>query len=167
MVTHEEQIGVLLRQFYLKSGKLLLIATVESATGGKIADKITSIPGSSAYFKGSVIAYSNEVKTTVVGVKRETIESHGAVSSETAVEMARGGMKLLNTDICIADTGIAGPGGSTPDKPVGLFYIGLAHKDGVQSHKYVFQGDREQNKQQAVVAALGMLTDYLHSLINS
>ena len=161
MAELETEIGRLIREYQAETGKLLTIGTVESATGGRIADRITNVPGSSDYFKGSVVAYSNEVKTAVVGVKKATLENHGAVSEQTALEMARGGRRLLDVDICVCDTGIAGPAGSTPSKPVGLFYLGLAAKDTSLSQKHIFPGDREGNKRDAAEAALDMLKQYL------
>jgi nicotinamide-nucleotide amidase len=142
----------------------LTLGVVESATGGLIVHRITGVPGSSAYFKGSVTSYSNEVKIKVVGVKAGTLEKHGAVSSQVALEMAAGGRKLLGVDICLADTGIAGPEGATPGKPVGLFYVALAHREGVSSRKYEFHGDRARNKRSAAEAALGWLREYLQGL---
>jgi PncC family amidohydrolase len=161
MAELEAEIARLIREYQAKTGKLLTIGTVESATGGRIADRITNIPGSSDYFKGSVVAYSNEAKIALVRVKKATLENYGAVSEQTALEMARGGRKLLNVDICISDTGIAGPAGATPEKLVGLFYLGLAAKDASFSQKYVFSGNREGNKQDAAEAALNMLKQYL------
>lgn len=140
------------------------VGTVESATGGLVANLITEIPGSSGYFKGSVVSYSNEVKNRVIGVKSETLEKYGAVSHQVAEEMAIGGRKLLNVDICLADTGIAGPRGATRGKPVGLFYLGMARKDGTFSRKYQFHGARGQNKQRAAEVILGWLKEYLTSL---
>ena len=154
----EQEIGNLLRQ------KGLTLGVVESASGGLISHRITNVPGSSDYYKGSVTAYSNEVKIKVVGVKEATLGQYGAVSSKVAEEMAQGGRKILGADICLADTGIAGPSGTTPGKPVGLFYIGLSHRAGTYSQKHNFHGDREQNKQSAAEAALGWLKDYLLSL---
>ena len=158
MTSIEQEIGNLLRQ------KGLTLGAVESASGGLISHLITNVPGSSDYYRGSVTAYSNEVKIKVVGVKEETIKKYGAVSAPVAEEMAKGGRKLLATDICLADTGIAGPGGATPRKPVGLFYIGLSHQGGSYSRQHNFQGDREQNKRRAAEAALGWLKEYLMSL---
>lgn len=158
MTSLEQEIGNLLRQ------KGMTLGVVESATGGLISHRITNVPGSSDYFKGSVTAYSNEAKVKVVGVKAETINRYGAVSSQVAEEMAEGGRKLLAVDICLADTGIAGPSGATPGKPMGLFYLGLSHQGGAYSRKHDFQGDREQNKQSAAEAALGWLKEYLESL---
>ena len=158
MANLEKEIGGLLRE------KGLTLGVVESATGGLISHRITNVPGSSDYYKGSVTAYSNETKTKVVGVKEETIKKYGSVSSQVAEEMAEGGRKLLAVDICLADTGITGPGGATPGKPVGLFYIGLSHQGGTYSQKHNFRGDREQNKQSAAEAALSWLKEYLESL---
>jgi nicotinamide-nucleotide amidase len=147
----------------LKQRKLT-VGVVESATGGLISHEITGVPGSSDYFKGAVVSYSNEVKIKVVGVKAATLKKYGAVSLQVAEEMAAGGRKLLAVDICLADTGIAGPGGATPGKPVGLFYLGLAHKGGVFSRKHEFYGSRIQNKKSAAEAALKWLKEYLKSL---
>jgi PncC family amidohydrolase len=161
MAELEVEIARLIREYQAKTGKSLTVGTVESATGGKIADRITNVPGSSDYFKGSIVAYSTEVKIALLGVKKATIENYGAVSEQTALEMAQGGRKLLDVDICVADTGIAGPSGATPEKPVGLFYLGLAAKDENVSQKHVFQGNREENKRDAAEAALNMLKQYL------
>ena len=150
--------GNLLRQ------KGLTLGVVESATGGLISHLITDVPGSSDYYKGSVTAYSNETKIRVVGVKEESINKYGAVSARVAEEMAQGGKKILATNICLADTGIAGPAGATSEKPVGLFYIGLSHQAGTYSRKHNFQGDREQNKLAAAETALSWLKEYLMSL---
>jgi len=154
----EQAVGQLLQQ------KGLTLGVVESATGGLISHLITNIPGSSEYYKGAITAYSNEVKIKIVGVKATTIAKYGAVSPQVAREMAQGGRKLLGVDICLADTGIAGPAGATPDKPVGLFYIGLSHHDGTVSREYYFPGNREQNKQSTAEAALIWLKEYLVSL---
>ncbi len=158
MANLEQEVGNLLRQ------KGLTLGIVESATGGLISHLITNVPGSSDYYKGSVTAYSNEVKIKVVGVEEATINRYGAVSHQVAEEMAQGGRKILASDICLADTGIAGPSGATPGKPVGLFYIGLSHQARTYSQKYSFQGNREQNKRQAAEAALAWLKEYLISL---
>jgi nicotinamide-nucleotide amidase len=154
----EEEVGALLRQ------KGLTLGVVESASGGLISHRITNVPGSSDYYKGSVTAYSNEVKIKVVGVRETTINRYGVVSAEVAKEMAQGGRKILAADICLADTGIAGPAGATPGKPVGLFYIGLSHGEKTLTRKHNFHGDREQNKQSAAEAALLWLKEYLISL---
>ena len=161
MAELEAEIARLIREYQAQTGKFLTIGTVESATGGRIADRITNVPGSSDYFKGSVVAYSNEVKIALLGVKKTTIENYGAVSEQTALEMAQGGRKLLDVDICLSDTGIAGPLGATPEKPLGLFYLGLAARDASLSQKHVFPGNREKNKRDAAEAALNMLKQYL------
>ena len=158
MADLEQEVGRLLRQ------KGLTLGIVESATGGLVSHLITNVPGSSNYYKGSVTAYSNEAKIKVVGVKADTINRYGAVSYQVAEEMAQGGRKILAADICLADTGIAGPSGATPGKPVGLFYIGLSHQAGTYSQKHYFQGSREQNKHRAAEAALAWLKEYLMSL---
>ncbi len=155
MANLEQEVGELLRQ------KGLTLGVVESATGGLISHRITNIPGSSDYYRGSVTSYSNEAKISVVGVKEETISGYGAVSPQVAEEMAAGGRKVLAVDICLADTGIAGPGGATPGKPVGLFYIGLSHASGTYSQKHNFTGTREGNKESAAEAALRWLKEYL------
>ena len=137
------------------------IATAESCTGGLLAHTLTKIPGSSAYFKGGVVSYSNEVKMKVLGVKRETLEQYGAVSEQTAREMAEGVKNLMEVDVAVATTGIAGPGGGTPSKPVGLVYIGLATPEGVEVKRFLFNGDRLYNKEQFCNAALNMVLEYL------
>lgn len=144
----------------LKERKLTL-GLVESATGGLVSHLVTGVAGSSDYFRGSVIAYGNEIKTGVVGVKKATLNRHGAVSRQVAEEMARGGQKRLGVDICLADTGLAGPGGATPQKPVGLFYLGLAHSGNTYSQEHRFTGSREQNKLSAALASLKWLKEYL------
>ena len=154
----EQEIGELLLE------KGLTLGVVESATGGLLSHRITNVPGSSDYYKGSVTAYSNEVKSGVVGVSQDTLIQYGAVSPQVAEELAEGGKLLLGADICIADTGIAGPGGATAEKAVGLFYLGLSHGERTYSRKHQFKGDREQNKQSAAEAALSWLKEYLAKL---
>jgi nicotinamide-nucleotide amidase len=154
----EKTIGTIL------SNKRMTLGVIESATGGLISHRITNVAGSSDYYKGSITAYSNEIKNRIVGVKAETLEKHGSVSARTAEELASGGKRVLEVDICIADTGIAGPGGATPDKPIGLFYIGLSHKNTTFNRKHIFTGDREQNKKEAAETALQILKEYLESL---
>ncbi len=158
MASLEQEIGDLLRRYGLTLG------AVESATGGLISHLITNIPGSSDYYKGSVTAYSNETKIRVIGVREATIRRYGAVSHQVAEAMAEGGRKLLAVDICLADTGIAGPGGATSRKPVGLFYLGLSHQGETYSQRHVFHGGREQNKRSAAETALTWLRKYLTSL---
>jgi nicotinamide-nucleotide amidase len=162
----EYQIAELLRDYHTKTGKWITIGTVESATGGRISDRITAVPGSSEYYMGSIISYSNDVKTRIVGVDADTLSVRGAVSSETAIEMAAGGRELLKVDVCISDTGIAGPSGDTPGKPVGLFYIAIASEDTTLSEQHKFHGNREENNHNAAVASLNLLKDYLITRID-
>jgi len=150
-----EEIGKLLLKHKLVAG------CVESATGGLISHYITSVPGSSDYFKGGITAYSNEIKIKLAGVSKKTLEEHGAVSSHVAEEMAAGGREALGVDICISDTGIAGPTGATMGKPLGLFYIGLATPDGNFNRKYQFKGKRLENTELAAMTALNWLKEYL------
>jgi PncC family amidohydrolase len=154
----EEDIGEILRR------KRMTLGAVESATGGLVSSRITDVPGSSDYFHGSVTAYSNEMKAQVVGVRWETIERYGAVSAQVAEEMAEGGRKLLAADICISDTGIAGPAGATEGKAVGLFYLGLAYGGRAYSRQHNFKGDRRQNKRDAAESVLKWLKEYLSAL---
>ncbi|MDD5338966.1 MAG: CinA family protein [Dehalococcoidales bacterium] len=158
MANIEKEIGDLLKQ------KGLTIGAVESGTGGLISHLITNVPGSSEYFKGAVVSYANETKMKAVGVGEETLKRYGAVSPQVAEEMAMGGKKVLNVDICLADTGIAGPGGATPSKAVGLFYLSLANKDDVSSRKLELTGDRVEIKQKVAQAALEWLKEYLISI---
>jgi len=131
----------------------MTLGAIESATGGLISHLITNVPGSSDVYQGSVTSYSNRAKTAIVGVREDSINRYGAVSPQVAGEMAEGGRQLLKVDICVADTGIAGPGGATQDKPVGLFYIGLSHGNGTFSRKHIFNGNREENKRSAAERA--------------
>ena len=136
----------------------LTCATAESCTGGGVGSAITAVPGSSAVFAGGVISYSNAVKHAVLGVSEEDLQRVGAVSSEVAAQMAEGVRKLLNVDLAVSLTGIAGPDGGSAEKPVGLVWFGLATKDGVRTEKAIFRGDRAGVRENAVVHALGMLT---------
>lgn len=143
-------------------GKLLLskkqtMATAESCTGGSIAQKITSVAGSSAYYKGSVVAYSNEIKQQVLNINHELLARNGAVSREVVEQMAQGACRVLNTNWAISVSGIAGPDGGTVEKPVGTVWIGVAGPDGVTAQKFLFGDNRERNIVRATVAALNML----------
>jgi len=153
----EEVVGQLL----VKRG--LTVAVAESCTGGLIAHRLTNVPGSSRYFLGGVVAYANEVKERVLGVSHETLGQHGAVSEETALEMAGGARLLLGADIALAVTGIAGPSGGTPEKPVGLTYVALVAKDCERCERHVWRGNRGENKEQTADAALEMLRGYLEA----
>lgn len=133
------------------------VATAESCTGGLIANLLTDVPGSSAYVEGGVVSYSNAVKERQLGVSPETLTAYGAVSEQTAREMALGARALFGVDYAISVTGIAGPGGDTPTKPVGLTYIGVAWDDGVEVERHVWSGDRVANKAASAEAALRLL----------
>lgn len=136
----------------------LVCATAESCTGGGVGAAITAVAGSSEVFAGGVISYSNEVKRNVLGVESATLEKFGAVSSQTAAEMAVGARNLLKVDLAVALTGIAGPSGGTEEKPVGLVWFAIANKDGVRTEKAIFPGNREEVRNAAVLHAIGMLT---------
>ena len=137
------------------------IAFAESCTGGLASSMMTDVPGSSEYVKGSVISYTNEVKNTVINVSKTTLAKKGAVSEETALEMAKGIREVISSDIAVSITGLAGPGGSTRKKPVGLVYIGVADANGEACRKFNFGGTRTQIKQRAAMAALGFALDRL------
>lgn len=135
----------------------LTISTAESCTGGFLAKMLTDISGSSGYFLGSVVAYSNDVKKKILKVPAKMLGTSGAVSSEVAEAMAAGVRKLTGSDFALSTTGIAGPTGATPDKPVGLVYIGLADSEGVQAHKLNLVGTRERVRERGCVMALDIL----------
>ena len=154
----EIQVGTLLHQRGLK------LVLAESCTGGLLGSRITDVAGSSEYFLGGVIAYAYEAKVALLGVSWDTLNSKGAVSRETVLEMSRGARKAMGADVAVAVSGIAGPGGGTPEKPVGTTWIGLVTEEGEWAQLFHFSsGDREKNKALAVDAALQMLLDYLQS----
>jgi len=153
--TLEEKLGELMRFRGLK------IATAESCTGGLVADRITNISGSSEYFPGGIVAYSNEVKANLLGVSWGTLNEHGAVSEETVIEMARGVRKLFNTDIGVSVSGIAGPLGGTPEKPVGTTWFGLSVNNREWARNFIWEEDRVQNKHRSSETALQFVIDYL------
>lgn len=145
-----------------KVGKILCekswtISTAESCTGGMVASKLISYPGISEVFKEGAITYSNEAKINRLGVEKRTLENFGAVSYKTAVEMVQGIVRESGTDVGIATTGIAGPGGGTDEKPVGLVYIAIKVKDKTIVKKFKFNGNREEVRNEATLTALEML----------
>ena len=144
----------------LKKRKLT-VSTAESCTGGSIAERLTSIAGSSEYSKGSIVAYSNEVKKDLLYVSSETLEKYGAVSEETVIEMVKGAMKALKTDCAVATSGIAGPGGGTPEKPVGTVWIAAGYKNEIRTYKQETNRGRAMNIERAGNNALLMLRDLL------
>lgn len=134
--------------------KKLSIATAESCTGGGIGYAISAIPGSSNWFKGGIISYSNPIKQNQLGVSATTLERFGAVSAETAAAMAIGARERLASDIAVAVTGVAGPGGGSKDKPVGLVWFGVASAAGVETWSRHFPGNRHEVRQAAIMTAL-------------
>ena len=138
-----------------------MLAVAESCTGGLIGHRITNIPGSSDYYLGSVTAYAYEAKERLLGVKHETLIQFGAVSQETALEMARGVRQVFGADLGVSVTGIAGPGGGMPNKPVGLVWIGLSASDGDWAFRYQFSGDRLKVKSDTADQALSLCIQYL------
>jgi PncC family amidohydrolase len=151
----ETKVGDLLR------GRNLTLATAESCTGGLIADRITNISGSSEYFRGGIVAYAYEAKVALLDVSWDTLRTYGAVSKETVIEMARGVRIALGADLALSVSGIAGQGGGLPDKPVGTTWIGLSTTEGDWARKFVWQGDRLENKSLSADAALQFVIDYL------
>ncbi|MDH7481762.1 MAG: competence/damage-inducible protein A [Armatimonadota bacterium] len=139
----------------------LTLALAESCTGGLVSNRVTNVPGSSETFQGCMVAYSNRVKTELLGVSNEMIAKYGAVSSEVARAMAEGAATRIGADVALGLTGIAGPGGGTAEKPVGLVYIGLKTPEGTEVTRNVFGGSREEIKLRASTAALNQLRMYL------
>jgi PncC family amidohydrolase len=143
------------------------LAVAESCTGGLIGHRLTNVPGASTYYQGSVTAYAYEAKVRLLGVRWETLEQHGAVSEATVLEMAKGVRRALAADIGLSVSGIAGPGGGTPEKPVGLAWIGLSHGDYHTAWRYLAAGDRVTNKEQTAERALQALVEYLRRAVKS
>ena len=152
---HAQRLGTLLRQ----NG--LTIAVAESCTGGLLASMITDIPGASAYFRGGIVAYQNDIKEQLLGVPARVLATVGAVSEETARAMAHGARMALKSDIGVGITGIAGPGGGTTDKPVGLVYIGVEGPHGAECRRFQWNGTRTENKHHSAVAALELTLAFL------
>ncbi len=161
--TDEKEIEEVIGEILKKKGMSLSVA--ESCTGGLVQDRITNVPGSSEYFKGGIVAYSNELKIRLCGVKEETIKKYGAVSEEVAKELAVGVRERYSTDVGISITGIAGPSGGTKEKPVGLVYMGVADKEDTVVEKKIFKGTRRMIKEQAAVATLDLLRRFILQLI--
>ncbi len=152
----EEALGRVLRKRHLT------LATAESCTGGHVAHKITSVPGASDYFLGAVVAYANEVKEHLLGVKAEDLQRHGAVSEPVALQMAKGVRKLLRTELAVATTGIAGPSGGSAEKPVGTVWVAAVLGDRALVRKFQFGKKRMQNIEMSAMAALGLVWELLH-----
>ena len=135
------------------------LSLAESCTGGMVAAQVTAVPGASAVFQGGVVAYHNDVKRDVLGVPAVTLETVGAVSSESALAMAQGVRRLLRTTLAAAVTGIAGPGGGTTEKPVGLVFVAVAGPQSERVERFIFTGDREAIRHQAMAAVFTMLLE--------
>ncbi len=155
----QEKLAEVVGQQLRTCGKSL--ATAESCTGGYVAHQITAIPGSSDYFRGSVVAYANEVKMGQLGVNEQTLVKHGAVSEATVTEMAQGALKALDADVAVAISGIAGPGGGTPDKPVGTIWLAVGDRERVQTRQLNLGKDRLKNIQYTGNQALNMIRKFL------
>lgn len=145
----------------LLQAKKQTLATAESCTGGGIAACITSIPGSSAYFQGAVVAYSNEAKVKLLHVSPLTLQKQGAVSRETVVEMVKGAMDALNSDYAVATSGIAGPSGGTQEKPVGTIWMAVGNKENITAWKQEGDSGRTENTEKAIKNALFLLYNML------
>lgn len=163
----EVQVGEWLRKRDLR------LVTAESCTGGLIGDWLTNVPGSSNYYLGGIISYANEAKQRLLGVRRETLEKHGAVSAETVIEMANGARMALSRDfpldqlVGLSVSGVAGPGGGSPEKPVGLVWIGLSASENNLARKFIWSGSREENKALSAAQALQLLLDYLQGRVRT
>lgn len=153
--TLEETLGKLLVK------KRATLGTAESCTGGLLGQMISSVPGASAYYKGSIVSYANEVKETLLGVKSSTLKNNGAVSEETVIEMAKGALNSLKTDYIIAVTGIMGPQGGTPEKPVGTVWVAVGNKSQLSTKKLQLGFDRLRNTQQTAVTSLNLLRQFM------
>jgi PncC family amidohydrolase len=143
------------------NGRRLTLSVAESCTGGLLGGAVTSAAGSSSYFRGGVIAYDNDIKRDILGVPSEDLEKYGAVSDQVVRAMASGVAKLFNSDCAISVSGIAGPGGATEGKPVGLVFIGVSFKGKTQSRSFVFNGNRKEVRAQSVSAAVEFLIETL------
>jgi PncC family amidohydrolase len=137
----------------------LHVATVESCTGGLVGHLITEVPGSSVYYVGGFVTYSDALKHDAVGVPAEVLVAHGAVSAQVAMAMATGGRERTGADLAVSVTGIAGPDGGSPSKPVGLTYVAVADGAGVAVRRFVWDGDRAENKRRSAAAALELLLE--------
>ncbi|HEX7496587.1 MAG TPA: CinA family protein [Candidatus Limnocylindrales bacterium] len=137
----------------------LTLATAESCTGGLVAKLITDVPGSSGYFRGGIVAYANETKELLLGVSADLLAAHGAVSAQVARAMAQGATARSGASLAVAITGVSGPAGGTPAKPVGLTYVAVAHAGGVEVRRHAWAGDRSANREASARAALELLLE--------
>lgn len=155
--TTDEYVTLEMAVVELLKKKGLTISTAESCTGGMTAAKLVNVPGASNVFMEGVVTYSNEAKMRLLGVRQETLETFGAVSRETAQEMAEGGVKMSGSDICVAITGLAGPGGGTDKKPVGLVFMACCLKGRTEIREYHFKGNRDKIREQSMMKALDLV----------
>lgn len=151
----EWQIGALLRE------RGLTLALAESCTGGQVSDRLTNVPGSSEYYLGGTVAYAYQAKVDLLGVSWDTLHTYGAVSREVVLEMAGGARRNLKADLAASASGIAGPGGGTPTKPVGTVWVALITPDGSWTREFHFSGRREEIKSLSADAVLQLIMDYL------
>jgi PncC family amidohydrolase len=135
----------------------LTVATAESCTGGLVAHLLTEVPGSSAYLRGGIVAYADDVKRALLGVSSEVLEAHGAVSAQVALAMAEGARERLATDLGVGVTGVAGPSGGSDEKPVGLVYVAVAGLGSPVVRRFLWSGDRSANKRDSAAAAIELL----------
>ena len=156
-MTDERLVALAERLYRTCLDRQLTVATAESCTGGLVAHAITEIPGSSACFRGGFVTYADDVKRDQLGVPQELLDAHGAVSAQVARAMAEGARSRLGASVAVAITGIAGPGGGSAEKPVGLTYVGVADDAGVDVRRHLWTGDRGANKRDSAVAALELL----------
>jgi nicotinamide-nucleotide amidase len=158
-VAAEPLVGLAERLQGICLGRGLTVAVAESCTGGLVADAITDIAGSSGYFAGGIVSYSNEAKEQLLDVPGAILAAHGAVSAQVARAMAEGARARFAADVAASVTGIAGPDGGSDAKPVGLTYVAVADPDGVDVRRFVWQGDRSANKQSSAAAVLELLLE--------
>jgi PncC family amidohydrolase len=158
----DDTIETIIGQDLRKRGWTLALA--ESCTGGLLGHRITNVSGSSEYFLGGVVAYAYEAKERLLGVEHNTLYQHGAVSRETALEMARGARAAFGADVGLSVTGIAGPGGGLPEKPVGMTWVAVSMREGEWVEVHLFEGDRDANKEQSAEIAMTLLHRVLEEI---
>jgi len=147
--------------------KKLSLATAESCTGGLLGGVITSVPGSSSYYTGGLIAYSNRIKITRLGIEKSLLSEYGAVSKEVAAGMGRGCQEFFDSAVALVTTGIAGPGGGTEEKPVGLVYTAVVSPEKIEVSENIFEGNRKEIRQKTVNTVLKLAADHLSSINNA
>lgn len=163
MVSWDQLVETARRIKVLAERRKSTAATAESCTGGLVGAAITAVPGSSSWYLGGVVSYSNDVKGQVLGVMTQVLEQHGAVSQQCALQMASGVARLTGAQLAVSITGIAGPDGGTEEKPVGTAWFGLATPEGVTAWRRLFQGNREEIRLQAAQEALSVMEQWLNA----